>query len=61
MQAKNEMSYELSAFAISLGLICGILMPFIANYLPIKSALSKNLRSSLDLSRSSNDGTSVKV
>ena len=61
LQAKNTMDYELSAFAITLGLVCGIVMPFVSNYFPIKSALSKNLRSSLDLSRSSNDGISVKV
>mmetsp|Transcript_15624 Transcript_15624/g.19661 ORF Transcript_15624/g.19661 Transcript_15624/m.19661 type:complete len:179 (+) Transcript_15624:792-1328(+) len=55
------MNYNLSAFAVFLGLICGILMPFIANYLPIKSALAQNLRTSLDLTRGSGDGIGVKV
>ena len=49
--AKNEQGYALSAFAILLGLICGLAMPFISNYFPIKSALAKNLRTSLDLNK----------
>lgn len=60
LEAKNELDYKLSVFAIILGLICGILMPFIANYYPIKSALDKNLRSSLDLNRRA-DKIGVKV
>jgi len=49
LEAKNQMDFDLSLFAVLLGLTCGIIMPFIANYFPIKSALSQNLRASLDL------------
>jgi H+/gluconate symporter-like permease len=48
--------YDLSTGAIVLGVCLGIFIPLLANILPIKRALSKNLRDSLDLyHRSANE------
>ena len=38
--AQNTLDYDLSTLAIILGLICGLLMPFISNFFPIRSAMS---------------------
>ena len=54
-EAKNHMGYDLSTSALVLGISFGILMPFLANYIPIKSALDQNLRTSLDLNRRKED------
>ena len=37
--AENQIGYELSGFAIALGLVFGICVPFFANYMPIKSTM----------------------
>ena len=47
--ARNSTYYDLSPSSIWLGVAVGIVLPFIANIIPIQNALSKNLRSSLDL------------
>ena len=49
--SENYESYELTTWSIVLGVVFGLFMPQLANYLPIKAALGKNLRSSLDLNR----------
>ena len=55
VEAKNSMDYALTTSALVLGVSFGILMPFLANYIPIKSALDQNLRTSLDLNKRSDD------
>ena len=60
-QAQNSMGYSLTPLALILGVAFGLLMPFLANYLPIKAALGQNLRNSLDLNRRSEDQFGVKV
>ena len=59
--AKNTMGYGLTASALALGISFGLLMPFLANYLPIKSAMGKTLRDSLDLNKRKGDKFGVKV
>ena len=59
--SENYESYELTYWSIVLGVLFGLLMPQLANYLPIKAALGKNLRSSLDLNRRSKEQMGVKV
>ena len=59
--AKNTMGYDLTATALALGISFGLLMPFLANYLPIKSAMGKTLRDSLDLNKRKGDKFGVKV
>ena len=61
MEAKNTMGYNLTVMALAMGISFGFLMPFLANYLPIKSAMGKTLRNSLDLSKRSDDKFGVKV
>ena len=53
--SENYESYELTYWSIVLGVLFGLFMPQLANYLPIKAALGKNLRSSLDLNRRSKE------
>ena len=53
--SENYESYELTYWSIVLGVLFGLLMPQLANFLPIKAALGKNLRSSLDLNRRSKE------
>lgn len=55
------MGYDLSTSSYVLGFSFGILMPFLANYIPIKSALDQNLRTSLDLNQRADDKIGVKV
>ena len=38
-EAKNTMGYSLTLIALIMGVAFGLLMPFLANYLPIKVAL----------------------
>ena len=59
--AKNTMGYNVSMTALALGLSFGILMPFLANYLPIEAAMGKTLRNSLDLSKRTQDKIGIKV
>ena len=39
INAKNYLTYELSTSSWVMGICFGLLMPFLANYFPIKSAL----------------------
>ena len=55
IKAKNALAYDLKPVAIVLGVTFGLLTPLFANYWPIKASMSKNLRDSLDLSRSKSD------
>ena len=55
------MGYGLTASSIAIGVIFGLTMPVIANYLPIKTAMGVNLRTSLDLSRRTDSQIGVKV
>jgi hypothetical protein len=47
--AQNTTDYNISGGALILGSVLGLLLPFVANVLPIKRALGKNLRESLDM------------
>jgi len=47
--SRNSVSYDLSPESVILGAILGLVLPLISNVVPIQSALSKNLRISLDL------------
>ena len=55
------MTYQLTTPAIIIGITFGLVMPVLANYLPIKSAMAVNLRTSLDLSRRTDSEIGVKV
>jgi len=55
------MNYKLTTISIIIGVSFGLIMPVIANYLPIKRAMGKNLRNSLDLSRRTTDEVGIKV
>ena len=47
--SRNSTDFDLSPSAIWLGVSMGLVIPLIANVMPIQRALSKNLRVSLDL------------
>ena len=51
IEALNALDYDLTLASIILGVSFGLLVPLAANYFPIKSSMSTNLRDSLDLSR----------
>jgi len=59
--SENSMPYNLTKISIIIGVTFGIVMPIISNYLPIKRAMGKNLRNSLDLSRRTTDEIGIKV
>jgi len=59
--AENYYSYSLGTGPLVLGTLFGIFMPFLAAILPIRSALGKNLRNSLDLNSRSQGQYSVSV
>ena len=61
IEAQNFMTYGMSGTAVLIGVTFGLFMPVLANYLPIREALGKNLRSSLDLSKRTDDEIGVKV
>mmetsp|Transcript_20345 Transcript_20345/g.27508 ORF Transcript_20345/g.27508 Transcript_20345/m.27508 type:complete len:139 (+) Transcript_20345:423-839(+) len=61
LKADNYSSYILTPVSITIGVLFGLIMPAISNYLPIQSALGKNLRNSLDLNRRSKDEVGIKV
>jgi hypothetical protein len=46
---RNTASYWLSVGSIIVGLFIGLVIPILSNIIPIRQALGKNLRSSLDL------------
>jgi hypothetical protein len=43
------------------GLIMGIIVPLVSNYLPVRSAMSKSLRDSLDIYRKTIDDLTVQM
>jgi len=45
----NSTDYNMSTGSLILGSVLGLFLPLIANILPIKRALGKNLRESLDM------------
>ena len=61
INAQNAMTYELTTSAIVIGVTFGLVMPVIANYLPIRVAMDQTLRNSLDLSKRSDGELGVKV
>ena len=52
IEALNQLDYNLTTASIVTGITFGFLTPLFANYCPIKESLSRDLRSSLDLTRS---------
>ena len=61
ISAQNYMTYELTSAAITIGLTFGLIMPALANYLPIRVAMQMSLRNSLDLSKRTNGEIGIKV
>ena len=61
ISAQNYMTYELTSTAILIGVSFGLIMPLLANYLPIRSALGMTLRNSLDLNRRTDGEIGVKI
>ena len=61
ISAQNYMTYELSRPAVLIGLTFGLLVPLLANYLPIRAALGMTLRNSLDLNRRTDGEIGVKI
>lgn len=61
LEAENALGYNLTSMALALGISFGFFMPFLANYLPIKSAMSQTLRDSLDLNKKTDNQFGVKV
>jgi hypothetical protein len=59
--AGNTSDFELSSTSLWIGILFGLIMPMLAILLPIKQALGKNLRTSLDLNHRSNNEKSVEV
>ena len=55
------MSYAMSTNSVIIGVTFGLIMPILANYLPIRAAMGKTLRSSLDMSKRTDDEIGVKV
>lgn len=51
----------MSKTALMIGICFGILMPLLANIIPIRNALGKNLRNSLDLDHRGTNSLTVKV
>lgn len=54
-------SYDIDKSALALGISLGLLIPLVSNYLPIRRALSKTLRDSLDLYHRAVNGIVVTV
>ena len=61
IRAENYTDYTLTLVSILIGGIFGLIMPAISNYMPIKQALGKNLRNSLDLNRRNNEEIGLRV
>ena len=55
------MSYGMTPIAVIIGVSFGLIMPMVSNYLPIRQAMGKNLRTSLDLSRRTTGEITAKV
>ena len=62
IESENALDFNLTSRSIALGVSFGFLTPFVANYFPIKSSMSNNLRNSLDITRSTSDkGIGIKI
>lgn len=62
VESLNALSYDLTTSSIIIGVSFGLLTPLAANYLPIKTSMSTNLRNSLDLSRNTAEtGIGIKI
>ena len=61
LHSDNFETYALTTVAIIIGVAFGLIMPMISNYFPIKSALDKNLRNSLDMARRNKEEVGIKV
>ena len=61
IEAQNYLTYELATSAVIIGVAFGLIMPVIANYLPIRSAMDQTLRNSLDLSKRTDGEIGVKI
>lgn len=62
IESENALDFNLTSRSIVLGVSFGFLTPFVANYFPIKSSMSNNLRNSLDITRSTSDkGIGIKI
>ena len=48
---ENVVDYYLTSSSVIIGVCVGIFIPIFANTIPIRQALGKNLRTSLDLNR----------
>ena len=59
--AGNAVEFGLTTTAICIGLCFGFFMPLISIYFPIKAALGKNLKDSLDLTRRQTNEKSVEM
>lgn len=59
--SQNTLTYGLSKSSIVIGLLVGCVIPVGANILPIRRALGKNLRTSLDLNHRSTGELTVSV
>ena len=57
--AGNAMGFGLSQVSLIIGISFGFIMPIISIYFPIKAALDKNLRQSLDLNHRQNNEMKV--
>jgi ABC-type antimicrobial peptide transport system permease subunit len=58
-QVNLEVSYVLPGWSWGLALILGVIMPYVANVLPVRKALSSRLRDALDLYRTSSGEITV--
>ena len=62
IESLNALDYTLTPSSAIIGITFGLLTPLFANYWPIKSSMSYNLRNSLDMSRNSaEDAIGVKI
>ena len=61
VRAENYSNYTLTTVSIVIGVVFGFTMPLISNYFPIKQAMGKNLRNSLDLNRRNKEELGIKV
>lgn len=61
IQAQNVSNYQMTSISILVGIMMGTLIPLFANIYPIKTALGKNLRESLDLNKRPTNSVGVKV
>ena len=61
LSSLNSLDYHLTPGSIWLGVCFGFFMPLVANYLPIKDSMSKNLRNALDLNGRKDETLGIKI